>query len=182
MGGPARVPGWRSNPVRVEKFSNDVCDSTTRLSVAIWVFDAGHAMILALVSQELHGSRYDTVRIVADQPYRSGFYAFGPLSLVPEHEDRFTERWALLLDAAGICDDEVRLAQEIDELMSSIARRAGNLDTTRTAVLACLHLADRLRTVERQLETLRDDINHKTRDFALLLDEAVAGAETEPRA
>ena len=51
--------------------------------------------------------------------------------------------------------DIEELALEVDELMSSIARRAANLDTTRTAVLACLHLADRLRTVERQLEALR---------------------------
>ena len=63
--------------------------------------------------------------------------------------------------------------------MSSIARRAGNLDTTRTAVLACLHLADRLRTVQQQLEALRIGISEKTRDFALLLDQAVAGTETQ---
>jgi cell division protein ZapA len=64
------------------------------------------------------------------------------------------------------------LAQEVDELMSAIARRAGNLDSTQTAVLACLHLADRLRTAERQLGMLRESINHKSRDFATLLDQA----------
>lgn len=73
------------------------------------------------------------------------------------------------------------LAQQVDELMSSIARRAGNLDTARTAVLACLHLADRLRSVERQLEALRDGITHKTRDFVLLLDQAVAEPERGPQ-
>jgi cell division protein ZapA len=72
------------------------------------------------------------------------------------------------------------LAAEVDELMSSIARRAGNLDTTRTAVLACLHLADRLRAVERQLDEFRENVNHKTRDFVLLLDQAVAEAELRP--
>jgi cell division protein ZapA len=72
------------------------------------------------------------------------------------------------------------LAEQVDELMSSIARRAGNLDTTRTAVLACLHLADRLRTVEQQLEALRNGIHLKARDFALRLDQAVA--DPEPRA
>lgn len=71
------------------------------------------------------------------------------------------------------------LAQQVDELMSSIARRAGNLDTTRTAVLACLHLADRLRTVERELDALRAGISDKTRDFAILLDQAVSGAESK---
>ena len=78
------------------------------------------------------------------------------------------------LSAAGDPHDTEQLAQEVDDLMSSIARRAGNLDTTRTAVLACLHLADKLRTVERQLEALRANINHKTRDLAVLLDRVVS--------
>jgi cell division protein ZapA len=68
--------------------------------------------------------------------------------------------------------DTEQLAHEVDELMSSIARRAGNLDSTRTAVLACLHLADRLRSAERELGTLRESVQHKSRDFALLLDQA----------
>jgi cell division protein ZapA len=75
--------------------------------------------------------------------------------------------------------DTEELAQQVDDLMSSIARRAGNLDTTRAAVLACLHLADRLRTVERQLDALRTGINDKTRDFAILLDQAVGGNSAE---
>ena len=64
------------------------------------------------------------------------------------------------------------LAHEVDELMSSIARRAGNLDATRTAVLACLHLADRLRAAEQELGDLKLSVDHKTRDFAMLLDQA----------
>jgi cell division protein ZapA len=66
--------------------------------------------------------------------------------------------------------DTELLAQEVDDLMVAIARRAGNLDATRTAVLACLHLADRLRTAERELSNLKRSVEHKTRDFALLLD------------
>ena len=67
-----------------------------------------------------------------------------------------------------------RLALEVDDLMSSIARRAGNLDSARTAVLACLHLADRLRTAEAELDKLRQSVDHKTRGFALLLDEVLS--------
>jgi len=78
------------------------------------------------------------------------------------------------VSTAGDPRETEDLAARVDELMSSIARQAGNLDTTRTAVLACLHLADRLRTVEHQLEALRAGIHVKTRDFALLLDQAVA--------
>jgi cell division protein ZapA len=65
------------------------------------------------------------------------------------------------------------LAEGIDELMSSIARRAGNLDSTRTAVLACLHLADRLRSAEEELDELKLSVRHKSRDFAMLLDQAL---------
>lgn len=71
------------------------------------------------------------------------------------------------------------LAHEIDELMSSIARRAGNLDTTRAAVLACLHMADRLRTAQRELHELKQSIAHKSRNFATLLDRAFSAREAE---
>jgi cell division protein ZapA len=81
------------------------------------------------------------------------------------------------LSTSGDAQETEALAHEIDELMSNIARRAGNLDSARTAVLACLHLADRLRTAERQLGALRHSVDDKSRDFALLLDKAVAGAD-----
>ena len=74
--------------------------------------------------------------------------------------------------SSGNPSETESLAREIDDLMSSIARRAGNLDSTRTAVLACLHLADKLRTAELELESLKHSISHKSRDFALMLDQA----------
>src|SRR5258708_31091033 len=79
---------------------------------------------------------------------------------------------AYTLSTAGDPTQTEELARQIDELMSSIARRAGNLDSTRTAVLACLHLADRLRTAERELDELKSSVDHKTRGFARLLDQA----------
>ncbi len=75
--------------------------------------------------------------------------------------------------AAGDPNDTIELAHEVDELMSQIARRAGNLDSTRTAVLACLHLADKLRTIERQLSTLRESVDHRTKSIAELLNRVV---------
>ncbi|MGA8027790.1 MAG: cell division protein ZapA [Bryobacteraceae bacterium] len=83
------------------------------------------------------------------------------------------------VSTAGDPGDTEELAREIDELMSSIARRGGNLDATRTAVLACLHLADRLRAVERDLNALKESVSHKTRDFATLLDRAFPARRTE---
>jgi cell division protein ZapA len=81
------------------------------------------------------------------------------------------------LTTAGDSGATENLAHEVDELMSSIARRAGNLDSTRTAVLACLHLADRLNAVEAELAQLRSAVNHKTKSFASLLDQALAKIE-----
>jgi len=65
------------------------------------------------------------------------------------------------------------LAQKVDDLMSSIAVRAGNIDATRAAVLACLHLADELESMERRLANLKDNVDHKARKFSVLLDEAL---------
>jgi len=48
-----------------------------------------------------------------------------------------------------------QLAHRIDDLMSTIAARGGNIDATRAAVLACLHLADQLDALEKELSTLK---------------------------
>ena len=89
----------------------------------------------------------------------------------------FNQSYAV--STSGDPHDIEALAQQVDDLMSSIARRAGNLDTTRTAVLACLHMADRLRAAERELGELKDRITDKSRDFAMLLDQAFAAQEEE---
>ena len=65
------------------------------------------------------------------------------------------------------------LAHSIDELMTSIALRAGNVDANRVAVLACLHLADRLRSMERELGELKDRVEQKSWQFSVLLDQAI---------
>ena len=73
------------------------------------------------------------------------------------------------------------LAQTVDDLMTSISSRAGNLDAQRTAVLACLHLADQLRTLQHDLDELRSNVDSKAKQFTLLLEdvisEAVAGGQ-----
>src|ERR1700688_926464 len=66
-----------------------------------------------------------------------------------------------------------QLAHRIDDLMSSIAARGGNIDSTRAAVLACLHLADQLDTLEGELASLKHKVEHKAREFSVLLDEAI---------
>jgi cell division protein ZapA len=60
----------------------------------------------------------------------------------------------------------VELAQQVDDLMHGIANRSPNLDATRIAVLACLHLAEQLRS--RQA-----DVDSKLREFSGLLERAL---------
>jgi cell division protein ZapA len=69
----------------------------------------------------------------------------------------------------GDPEETIQTAHEVDELMSSIARRGGNLDSTRTAVLACLHLADKLRDSESKLNALRETADQRSRSLATLL-------------
>ncbi|MGH9609105.1 MAG: cell division protein ZapA [Bryobacteraceae bacterium] len=83
------------------------------------------------------------------------------------------------VSTSGDPQDTEELGRQVDELMSSIARRAGNLDSTRTAVLACLHLADRLRAAEQELADLKQSVDHKVRDFMSRLDRAFSIVETE---
>lgn len=65
------------------------------------------------------------------------------------------------------------LARSVDELMTEIAPRAGNVDSNRVAVLACLHLADRVQILERELAGLKTRVEGKAREFSLLLDRAL---------
>ena len=77
------------------------------------------------------------------------------------------------VSASGEPGEIETLAQEVDELMNSIAQRAGNVDSARVAVLACLHLADRLRLIEREQAELKARVHEKSRQFSLLLDRAI---------
>ncbi|HWR52813.1 MAG TPA: cell division protein ZapA, partial [Bryobacteraceae bacterium] len=67
----------------------------------------------------------------------------------------------------------VELADSVDQLMSAIAARAGNADSLRVAVLACLHMADRLRSVERDLAAFKERVDTKSQEFGSLLDEVL---------
>jgi cell division protein ZapA (FtsZ GTPase activity inhibitor) len=87
----------------------------------------------------------------------------------PVRVNIFNQTYTVL--TVGDANETVETAREVDELMSQIARQAGNLDSARTAVLACLHFADKLRTAERQLRSLRESIDERTRTIAEILDQ-----------
>lgn len=68
------------------------------------------------------------------------------------------------------------VAASVDELMLNIASRAPNADSTHIAVLACLHLADRLQTLERDLSQLKERVDRKSGEFAGMLEQLLASA------
>lgn len=79
----------------------------------------------------------------------------------------FNQTYTLLTDGD---EREVQaIAHEIDELMTSIANRASSGDSTRVAVLACLHLADKLKSAEKKLRSYEV----KSGEIAELLDAAL---------
>ena len=58
--------------------------------------------------------------------------------------------------SSGDVSETEALAHSVDQLMHQIANKAASTDPTRIAVLASLHLADRLRRTERELTSLRE--------------------------
>lgn len=59
------------------------------------------------------------------------------------------------LRSSGESGDTEALAHAVDELMNQIATRSAGADPTRVAVLACLHLADKVRQREQDYNRLR---------------------------
>lgn len=86
----------------------------------------------------------------------------------------FNQSYSLV--ATGGDSSVEQLAAHVDHLMHTIADSAGTIDSTRVAVLACLHLADQLRTIERERDHIQEKIDEKVRSFSLLLDEAIGGS------
>jgi cell division protein ZapA len=80
--------------------------------------------------------------------------------------------------ATGDPREVEEVAASVDQLMLSIASRAPNADSTRIAVLACLHLADKLRSLEREFQGLKERVERKSLEFAGMLEQVMA-AESE---
>jgi cell division protein ZapA len=77
------------------------------------------------------------------------------------------------LAISGDPADVESLAHSVDELMLEIAQSAGNVDAAQVGVLACLHLADRLRNMERDFTELKNRVGEKSRQFSIVLDAAM---------
>ncbi len=54
--------------------------------------------------------------------------------------------------------------------MHSIAEKSGSTDPSRVAVLACMHLADRL----RRLESINNNVTNRAEHFSALLERVLS--------
>jgi cell division protein ZapA len=86
-----------------------------------------------------------------------------------------SQSYPLSLPADSSPTEVEELAQAVDELLHSIAAKAPSADSTRVAVLGCLHLADKLHILERDLLKLKERVGQKTEEFAGLLEHALEG-------
>lgn len=75
------------------------------------------------------------------------------------------------LRSAGEPGETEALANTVDDLMNQIAARTAGNDPTRVAVLSSLHLADKVRSLERQMEQLRRRVEQIDARAARLLEE-----------
>lgn len=92
------------------------------------------------------------------------------MSKQPVRVQIFNQSYSLLVD--GDPREVQEIAHQVDELVATIASRTSSSDSTKVAVLACLHLADKLRTAERQLQLFED----KSGRIATMLEEALGPA------
>lgn len=81
--------------------------------------------------------------------------------------------------ATGDPREVEEVAASVDQLMLSIAAKAPNADSTRIAVLACLHMADKLRSIERDLNCLRARVDRKSEQFKAMLEQVIASGEDQ---
>jgi cell division protein ZapA len=78
-----------------------------------------------------------------------------------------------ILRTAGDPREVEAVAASVNELMLNIAGKAPNADSTHIAVLACMHLADRLHDLERELAEWKGRVNQKSGELAGLLEEVL---------
>jgi cell division protein ZapA len=83
------------------------------------------------------------------------------------------------LRTSGDPEQVEQVAASVNELMLSIAGKAPDADSTRIAVLACLHLQDKVRELERELQDVhraRRELDEQTERFSGMIDRLLAEA------
>lgn len=79
--------------------------------------------------------------------------------------------------ASGDPREVEEVAASVDQLMHSIREKLPTADPTRIAVLACMHLADKLRINDKELSELRQRKDTRSGEYAAMLDRLIASVE-----
>lgn len=82
-----------------------------------------------------------------------------------------------VLRTSGDPHELEQVAASVDGLMLAIASKAPNADSTHIAVLAAMHLADKVRALEGELAKLKNRVERKSEEYAGLLEQLMAEAE-----
>jgi cell division protein ZapA (FtsZ GTPase activity inhibitor) len=82
------------------------------------------------------------------------------------------------LRASGDPAETEAIARGVDDLMNQIADRSSSNDPARVAVLAALHLADKVRALETRADAMEERLN----DFRQRLQDAGKRSETAEKA
>lgn len=75
-----------------------------------------HGLVLGLIAEQAAELEVDHVLLGADELQRAGGHALGALGCVAHDEHRFAQARGLLLDAAGVGEDEVARRHEVVEV------------------------------------------------------------------
>ena len=93
-----------------------VRDAFARMPITIGVRRAAHGLVLGLIAEQSAELAVDDVLLGADELQRAGGHALGTLRGVAHDEHRFAQARGLLLDAAGVREDEVARRHEVVEV------------------------------------------------------------------
>lgn len=99
-----------------------------------------HDLVLGLIAEQAAELAVDHVLLGADELQRAGGHALGTLRGVAHDEHRFAEARGLLLDAAGVGEDEVARGHEVVEVEH--LERVDDVQTVETVELLVGRLAD----------------------------------------
>ena len=89
----------------------DLDDFFGRMTVTENSRPVRHFAVALGVHQQLVGFAEDILNIGSDEPERSGFHPLGTLGFAAQNEHGLAERGGLLLHAAGVGENEIRLLQ-----------------------------------------------------------------------
>lgn len=117
-----------------------VRDAFARMPITIGVRRAAHGLVLGLIAEQSAELAVDDVLLGADELQRAGGHALGTLRGVAHDEHRFAQARGLLLDAAGVGEDEVARGHEVVEVEN--LERVDDVKSVEAVELLVRRLAD----------------------------------------